>query len=530
MNTPGATLHGKYYSFAGSNAQSTVSVGSKGQERTITNVGAGQITADSTDAINGSQLYATNQALGNAINASGEGAVKYDNTSNYNSVTLAGPAYNSTTHTGGTKITNLADGTNDSDAVNYSQLSNVAGNVTNISNSVNNIYGSGTKYFHANSTGADSQALGEDSVAIGMGAIANNKNDVALGAGSISTQAVGTVGDSIAGQYYGYAGSTPIGTVSVGSPGAERTITNVAAGRVSAGSTDAVNGSQLYATNSAVNSLQGEVTNITNSVNTLTKNAVQYDDSTHNSLTLGGDTYNTTTQTGGTIIHNVANGSSASDAVNYQQLQDALGNVVNIAEDAANPFFTAQGDRDTEGAVATGTHATAMGASANASGNQATAIGAGATASANNAVALGANSVADRDNTVSVGSAGSERQITNVAAGTQGTDAVNLNQLNQGISQANSYTDQKVNALGDQISSTARAAYSGVAAATALTMIPDVDQGKTIAMGIATANYKGYQATAIGASARITQNIKMKVGAGYSQAGTTVGIGAAYQW
>ena len=114
--------------------------------------------------------------------------MKYDNTSNYNSVTLAGPAYNSTTHTGGTKITNLADGTNDSDAVNYSQLSNVAGNVTNISNSVNNIYGSGTKYFHANSAGADSQALGEDSVAIGMGAIANNKNDVALGAGSISTR------------------------------------------------------------------------------------------------------------------------------------------------------------------------------------------------------------------------------------------------------------------------------------------------------------------------------------------------------
>jgi hypothetical protein len=44
---------------------------------------------------------------------------------------------------------------------------------------------------------------------------------------------------------------------------------------------------------------------------------------------------------------------------------------------------------------------------------------------------------------------------------------------------------------------------------TALTMIPDVDQGKTIAVGVGSANYKGYQATALGASARITQNLKL---------------------
>ncbi|SAL74496.1 putative trimeric autoransporter, BpaB [Caballeronia peredens] len=377
--------------------------------------------------------------------------------------------------------------------------------------------------------------MGVDSVAIGMGAVAKNANDVALGAGSVSEQAVGTSGGTIAGQYYGYAGSNPIGTLSIGSAGQERTITNVAAGRVTADSTDAVNGSQLYATNSAVNTLSGQVTNITNTVNSLSGSVVKYDtnaDGTanYNSVTLGGDTYNSTTQTGGTAIHNVANGTAASDAVNYQQLQDAMGNVVNYVEDAANPFFKADGDKTTEGAVATGTHATAMGANANASGTQATAIGAGSTASANNSVALGANSVADRDNAVSVGSAGNERQITNVAAGTQGTDAVNLNQLNQGISQANTYTDQKINALGDQISGVARSAYSGVAAATALSMIPDVDLGKTIAVGVGTANYKGYQATAIGATARITQNIKMKVGAGYSSSGTTVGVGASYQW
>nr|WP_306805983.1 YadA-like family protein [Caballeronia sp. BR00000012568055] len=323
--------------------------------------------------------------------------------------------------------------------------------------------------------------------------------------------------------------------MSIGSVGHERTITNVAAGRISADSTDAVNGSQLYATNQAVETVSGKVTEITNNINTLAENTVQYDknadgSTNYNSITMKGDTYNSTTHTGGTKITNLADGTSAGDAVNYAQLQDAIGAVTNIAIDASNPFLAADGNRSTEGAVATGTHATAAGANSMATGAQSTAIGAGSSATADNSVALGANSVADRTNTVSVGSAGNERQITNVAEGTQGTDAVNLNQLNAGISQANTYTDNRINALGDQISGVARSAYSGVAAATALTMIPDVDQGKTIAVGVGTANYKGYQAAALGASARITQNLKMKIGAGYSSSGTTVGAGASYQW
>jgi trimeric autotransporter adhesin len=39
-----------------------------------------------------------------------------------------------------------------------------------------------------------------------------------------------------------------------------------------------------------------------------------------------------------------------------------------------------------------------------------------------------------------------------------------------------------------------------------------------------------YQAAAVGASARITQNLKVKIGAGISAAGTSVGAGASYQW
>jgi trimeric autotransporter adhesin len=138
--------------------------------------------------------------------------------------------------------------------------------------------------------------------------------------------------------------------------------------------------------------------------------------------------------------------------------------------------------------------------------------------------------VADRANTVSVGSVGGERQVTNVAAGTQGTDAVNVNQLKASSAQSQQYTDQQVGGLRTAINDVGRNAYSGVAAATALSMIPDVDLGKTIAVGVGAATYKGYQATALGATARVTQNIKVRVGAGLGSGGTTVGVGASYQW
>ncbi|SAL18241.1 putative trimeric autoransporter, BpaB [Caballeronia terrestris] len=59
---------------------------------------------------------------------------------------------------------------------------------------------------------------------------------------------------------------------------------------------------------------------------------------------------------------------------------------------------------------------------------------------------------------------------------------------------------------------------------------PDVDANKTLSIGIGGGTYKGYAATAIGGTTRITQNIKVRVGAGWSSNGTTVGAGAAYQW
>jgi len=169
--------------------------------------------------------------------------------------------------------------------------------------------------------------------------------------------------------------------------------------------------------------------------------------------------------------------------------------------------------------VASGSNGVAVGNTATASGSNSTAVGANAQASANNSVALGAGSVATRDNTVSVGSTGNERQITNVAAGTQATDAVNVQQLNSAVG-----------GLQQSMNSIARNAYSGVAAAAALAAIPDVDAGKTIAVGVGTGNYLGYQAWSLGATARLAENIKMRAGVSQSSGGTTWNLGAAMEW
>ena len=109
-------------------------------------------------------------------------------------------------------------------------------------------------------TGLNGTAIGnkanvsvKNGVAIGNEANVANENAVAIGAGSETAAAVGTASEMINGVAHNFAGANPGSTVSVGKAGAERTITNVAAGRLSATSTDAVNGSQLYAVNTEVN-------------------------------------------------------------------------------------------------------------------------------------------------------------------------------------------------------------------------------------------------------------------------------------
>ena len=100
--------------------------------------------------------------------------------------------------------------------------------------------------------GSSASVTGKNGIALGNNTKVANENAVAIGNGSETAAAIATSSATINGVAHNFAGVNPASTVSVGKAGSERTITNVAAGRISATSTDAINGSQLYAVTSEV--------------------------------------------------------------------------------------------------------------------------------------------------------------------------------------------------------------------------------------------------------------------------------------
>ena len=116
---------------------------------------------------------------------------------------------------------------------------------------------------NAKATAGDSFALGDaakasesNAIAFGKNANAAHADSIALGANSATEAAVQTTSATVGGLTFGnFAGNAPESTLSIGTAGKERTITNVAAGRISDSSTDAVNGSQLYATQNVMNNI-----------------------------------------------------------------------------------------------------------------------------------------------------------------------------------------------------------------------------------------------------------------------------------
>jgi autotransporter adhesin len=309
--------------------------------------------------------------------------------------------------------------------------------------------------------GVSSSATGDFSMALGPASTASGEASVAIG-----TFSQATADSSVALGDHSMADRA--NTVSVGKAGAERQITNVAAGSED---TDAVNLAQLK----QVGLVDGTGT---------TLDAVVYDaGSAKGQVTLGGGV-------AGTLLTNVRDGAIANgsrDAVNGGQiaaLRDSLNGAITSIDNrvtsieatgggkGAPDFVAANGTPtpasapanagDTPGVAlgyntdASGAGASAIGDSAKAAGSDAVAIGNNASAAAENSVALGNNSVADRANAVSVGSAGHERQVTNVAAGVNAADAVNVQQLKTGnaqtLSSANAYTDSRFQGLSDEFS------------------------------------------------------------------------------
>jgi trimeric autotransporter adhesin len=313
-----------------------------------------------------------------------------------------------------------------------------------------------------------------------------------LGPGSSTSATVDVPGVTIRGTNYSFAGGAPIGPASVGSPGAERQLQNVAAGQLDASSTDAVNGSQLNATNLAVEALQLGGTGSAAALTALDASVNQ----------LGA-------QVGGidSRVNSVATQVQALD----QRATRAEGNITALTEGREGYFQVSQDRSGAQKPQALGLNSAAAGAHARATGNNALALGNDAVATADNSVALGNGSQATRGATasyaapgvgggqqssgeMSVGASGVERQVTHVAPGAQGTDAVNVNQL-AGVA----------GALNKRIDEESRDARAGTAAAMAMAGMPQAFvPGKSL-LSAGVGAYRGQVAAALGVS-RLSAN------------------------
>jgi len=277
------TILGETYTWAGGSrvdAGDVVSFGSKGFERQLINVAPGDISSNSTDAINGSQLYGVLSSLEKIRYFSVKSSVAQNRNNDGASATDAiaiGPNASSTADRGiavglnsqasqpnaislgwnakTSAVNSIALGTN----ANASGINALAFGDGAVGSSDNTIAMGGASSASGDSSmafGLSSNASGGHSIAIGEQSNAAVEHSVALGSHSQAganafdaTSSTATFKDAAGADTtirFAASSSTLKGAFSVGKTGEERQIHNVAAGRLSPTSTDAVNGSQLY--------------------------------------------------------------------------------------------------------------------------------------------------------------------------------------------------------------------------------------------------------------------------------------------
>ena len=207
----------------------------------------------------------------------------------------------------------------------------------------------GAKAAAANSIAVGTRSSSDAAAALALGAdaVAGQAGAVALGSASTTDAAVATASGTIAGTNHVYAGTAPASTVSIGKAGAERTLTHLAAGRVSASSTDAINGSQLNATNVAVTAVDGAVDRLGSDAAGRLGGGSTYDSSTGG---LTAPTYNVAGKTANNVGDALTNLDGRVNQVDQRvtNLGDQLnsGSVGLVQQDAATKVITVAKDKD----------------------------------------------------------------------------------------------------------------------------------------------------------------------------------------
>ncbi|MEK6347081.1 MAG: ESPR-type extended signal peptide-containing protein, partial [Burkholderia sp.] len=476
-----------------SEAKDAVTLGGAGKPAvTLSNVKAGALSATSTDAVNGAQLYSTNTRMKTVEDTLGDAglvdpetgdalAVAYD-TSDRAKVSLKGGKT-------GTTIANVKAGALTAasmEAVNGAQLYQTNQNVSDLKDSLDQGGMFDPKTGDSLAIVYDGSEKDKVSLAGGRkgttltnlkaGTVAANSSDAVTGGQLFETREdLGALKDSLADSgLYDPDTETALGVaydsskkdkVTLAGTGAGTIITNLRAGAVSATSKDAVNGAQLYNTATSVaTALGGDAAvaadgtiskpeykvgdktydNIGDALTAAAdsggsggadSNALQYDDASHATVTLGGKGASKAV-----AIKNLAEGVDDADAVNVGQMKSGIADARKEIEDgladgSMEMKYIKMRSTGTKATVA-GDNAVAIGSGSNAGEDKAVAIGTGARAMGINSVAVGAGSFAKEADTFAVGGTGGKRRIVNVADGKDVSDAVTMGQLQKAFSSA----------------------------------------------------------------------------------------------
>ena len=377
---------------------------------------------------------------------------------------------------GGNKITNVAAGTDDTDAVNVSQLKQAAAaSKTEVVQGKNIVV--------TQKTGDKGQTVYE---------VATDKDldvdSVKAGDTTVNNDGV-KVGDDVALNKDGLKAGK-VNLTKDGLDNAGNKVTNVADGDVNANSKDAVNGSQLYATNQ----------NVANNAATIAKG-----------INFGGTTGSNNYALGDTI--NVKGDSNIISETVAGGAQLKLADEISVKTVNADTFKAGDTVMNNDG-VKVGDKV-----ALNKDG-----LTAGNTVVNNDGVTIAAPTESNPNNQVKLSPVGLNnggQRITNVAPGKDGTDAANVNQL-IGLG----------NELQNNINQVGKKAYAGVAGAIAQGSIPQVTRPGATGIGVGSGYYGGQSAMAIGVSAMSDGGNWIVKGnfSANTDGHVGVGAGALYQW
>ena len=316
---------------------------------------------------------------------------------------------------------------------------------------------------------------------IGNNTAVSVAESVAIGHEAKAESVVGTSSASIGGTTYNFAGSTPVGTVSVGDVSKERTLTNVAAGRISDTSTDAVNGSQLHAvaTEAAKHTVVTAGSNINVTSGTATNGGTKYTVALSNDLSVNSASFGANTDP----IHNVIDKNGV--AV-FNGDVDTHYNANGVAIEDRNTLDNAQYNLD--GMVAD------------------------------------SNGKRVEFTTTNITAGG--QQIHGVTAGIAGTDAVNMNQLTSALNQVNGSN----NALSNVVKANQQEARKGIAGTAALAGLHplDFDPDHKLDVMAGYGHFHGTNAGAVGIAYRPNEDLMFTVGTTFGS-DNVINAGVSYK-